>query len=54
VLQDGDVVDELPEGADMTVVVKIPSGMEDESFSVEDGYVRAATSHTGTFVLVEK
>jgi hypothetical protein len=53
----------------MTVAFKVPSGMEGESFSilrwdgsqwveesviVEDGYVKATTSNTGTFVLVAK
>ena len=68
-IQNGDVILPLPNGASLTVLFKIPGGMEGESFSilrwdggkwveesvsVEDGYVKATTSNTGTFVLVVK
>ena len=68
-IQNGDVILPLPNGASLTVLFKIPGGMEGESFSilrwdggkwveesvsVEDGYVKATTSNTGTFVLVAK
>jgi hypothetical protein len=69
VTKDGLTTEPLPVGTSMTVAFMIPEGMEGESFSImrwngsdwveenvsiEDGYVRATTNHTGTFVLVTK
>ena len=68
-MQTGNAVDELPSGTNMTVSFMIPAGMEGETFailrwdgsswveesvSVENGYVKASSSNTGTFVLVVK
>ena len=68
-MQAGNAVDKLPSGTDMTVSFTIPAGMEAETFailhwdgsswveesvSVENGYVKAASSNTGAFVLVVK
>lgn len=65
--QNSSIVDALPDGVDIIVSFLIPAGMEGENFaimrwdgnnwveesvSVEDGYVKALTSSTGTFVLV--
>jgi len=65
--KDGSEVNELPVGTSMTVSFMIPAGMEGETFAImrwdgsnwveesvnlENGYVKAATNHTGTFVLV--
>ena len=66
---DGSTVDELPSGTSMTVSFVISAGMEGETFailrwdgnswveesvSVENGYVKAVSSNTGTFALVVK
>ena len=68
-LQDGNPVTSLPEGTNITVAFKIPSGMEGENFAilrwdgskwveeiviVENGYVKATSTNTGIFVLVVK
>ena len=68
-MQTGNAADVLPSGTDMTVSFTIPAGMETETFailhwdgsswveesvSVENGYVKAASSNTGAFVLVAK
>jgi hypothetical protein len=68
-MQNGNTVSPLPDGMSMTVSYKIPSGMEgktfailywdgskwvEESVTVENGFVKATTSNTGTFVLVVK
>ena len=67
--QDGNTVEPFPAGTNMAVAFKIPSGMEGETFailrwdgsnwveesvSVENGYVKATSSNTGTFALVVK
>jgi hypothetical protein len=68
-VQDGVKIELLPNGTGMTVGFMIPSGMEGENFSVlrwdgsqwveesvtvENGYVMATSSSTGTFVLAVK
>jgi len=68
-LHEGDSVDPLPESTSMSVAFKVPAGKQAESFailrwdgggwveenvSLENGYVMATTSHTGTFALVVK
>jgi len=68
-VEDGNVVVPLPTGASLGVSFKIPSGMEDATFailywdgfkwieetvSVVDGFVKATSNNTGTFVLVTK
>ena len=65
-LHEGDRVDPLPEVTSMTVGFMVPVGMVGETFtilrwdggdwveenvSLENGYVMAVTSYTGTFVL---
>jgi len=67
--QDGDEVEPLPDGTNLMVAFKVPSGMASESFAIlhwdrsswveesviiEDGYVKTTSSNTGTYVLVVK
>jgi len=68
-MQNGNTVAPLPAGTSMTVSFMIPAGMKgqtfailrwdgskwvEESVSVVNGYVKATSSDTGTFVLVVK